>query len=86
LSQKRQLFGNFFGENILKIITSVPDQKNRLQLDFSGARRIDADVSGQESNAGSVNYFVTREESLHGACATAVDVRRVSGARVRENK
>jgi hypothetical protein len=24
LSQKRQFFANFFGENILKIITSVP--------------------------------------------------------------
>jgi hypothetical protein len=34
LSQKRQFFLNFFGEDILKIITSVPETQRFFQLVF----------------------------------------------------
>jgi hypothetical protein len=47
LSQKRQFFRKFFGENISKILTSVPD---RIQLDSSSANLLGSDAQETDRN------------------------------------
>jgi hypothetical protein len=39
LSQKRNFFAEFFGENIFKIITSVPGVKGKVAVDYAMLKR-----------------------------------------------